>query len=284
MQQISWWQAIVLGLAQGLTEFIPVSSSAHLNILHWMFGQGRNLDYDVVLHIGTVCALAWYFRRDWAALLRDPMQAQLRNFVFIACIPAGIAGYFLRHLEDNPPFSLVKFNAILLIVAGIVLWLADRYGRKTRIVESVTLSDALIIGSSQVLALFPGVSRSGSTISAGLMLGLTRESAARFSFLLSLPITLGAVLFSLKDVHKNGLASLGAGPPVLLLGVLVSAISGFWAIGFLLNFLKRHTVTPFVLWRIGVALLVFSLLVGGAREVPQKAAPHARSAVKKTAR
>ncbi len=273
MQQISWWQAVVLGLAQGLTEFIPVSSSAHLNILHWMFGQGRNLNFDVVLHIGTLCALAWYFRRDWAALLRDPIQAQLRNFVLIACIPAGIAGYLLRDLEDSPPFSLVVFNAVMLIVAGVVLWLADRYGQKKRLAESVTLSDALIIGSSQVLALFPGVSRSGSTITAGLMLGLTREAAARFSFLLSLPITLGAVLFSLKHVHGNGgMASLGASPGVLLLGILVSAASGFWAIGFLLNFLKRHTVTPFVLWRIGVALLVFALLQSGFNPVAKQAA------------
>lgn len=270
MQQISWWQAVVLGLAQGLTEFIPVSSSAHLNILHWMFGQGRKLNFDVVLHIGTLCALAWYFRRDWAALLRDPIQKQLRNLVFIACVPAAIAGYFLRDLEDNPPFSLVLFNAIMLIVAGIALWLADRYGRKTRIVESVTLSDALLIGGSQMLALFPGVSRSGSTITTGLLLGLTREAAARFSFLLSLPITLGAILFSLKKVHDSGgIASLGAAPGVLLLGVVVSAVSGFWAIGFLLNFLKRHTVTPFVIWRIAVALLVFSLLASGFHSVPR---------------
>ena len=265
MHLITWWQAIVLGLAQGLTEFIPVSSSAHLNILHWLFGQNRELPFDVMLHIGTLCALAWYFRHDWRGLLREPAQSGLRNLVFIACVPAVIFGVLGRKLQDHPPLSQVWFNATMLIVAGLLLWWADRSGRQEREVESVALRDALVVGGSQALALLPGVSRSGATLTAGLMLGLTRESAARFSFLMSLPITLGAVAFEFyKDVWQGGgLPALGASAGVVLLGILVSAASGFWAIGFLLNFLRRRDVTPFVLWRIAVALAVFGLLAAG---------------------
>lgn len=256
---------MVLGLAQGLTEFIPVSSSAHLNILHWLFGQERELPFDVMLHVGTLFALGWYFRHDWAALLREPAQRGLRNLVFIACVPAVIFGVLGRDLQDHPPLAEVWFNATMLIVAGLLLLWADRSGRKEREVESVGLRGALFIGASQAVALLPGVSRSGATLTAGLMMGLTREAAAKFSFLMSLPITLGAVVYEFyKDVWQGGgFNALGAGPGVVLLGILVSAGSGFWAIGFLLNFLRRRDVTPFVLWRIAVALIVFGLLASG---------------------
>jgi undecaprenyl-diphosphatase len=265
-QIITPWQAIILGLAQGLTEFIPVSSSAHLNILHWIFGQDRKLAYDVMLHVGTLCALAFYFRHDWVALLRDRRQAKLRNLIFIACIPAVVAGVLLRKLEDKPPLSEVWFNAVMLVIMGAVLWWADHTGRKRRQLEGVNLKDALIIGCSQALALVPGVSRSGATITAGLFREMTREAAARFSFLLSLPITVGAVGFEFLGMVKKGeLSSLNASPAVLMLGILVSAASGFWAIGFLLNFLKKHDVTLFFLWRVAVAVAVFALIATGFR-------------------
>ena len=265
-QTITWWQAVILGLAQGLTEFIPVSSSAHLNILHWIFGQDRELAYDVMLHIGTLFALAFYFRHDWVLLVRDPGQKKLRNLIFIACIPAVLAGLFLRKLEDKPPLSEVWFNAVMLMVMGALLWWADHTGRQKRELGSVNLKDALIIGCSQALALVPGVSRSGATITAGLFRELTREAAARFSFLLSLPITAGAVVFEFYGVMKDGgLSSMNVTPGVMVLGIVVSAVSGFWAIGFLLNFLKKHDVTLFFLWRVAVALAVFALLATGFR-------------------
>jgi undecaprenyl-diphosphatase len=263
---VTWWQAIILGLAQGLTEFIPVSSSAHLNILHRLFGQDRELAFDIILHIGTVLALAFYFRRDWAALLTDRKLQKLRNLVFLACVPAVIAGVLLRDLEEKLPlFKGVQFNALMLIVAGVVLWLADRMGRKQRAIESINLTDAVIVGCSQAMALIPGVSRSGATITAGLALGLTRESAARYSFLMSLPITTGAAGFELlkkiPEIRRAGaVEALGASVPVMLLGVLVAGASGFWAIGFLLNYLKTRDVTPFVAWRVCVALAVFIAL------------------------
>jgi undecaprenyl-diphosphatase len=268
LHDITWWQAVILGLAQGLTEFIPVSSSAHLNILHALFKHPRELTYDVTLHIGTLMALVWYFRHDWVALLTRPEQKGLRNLVFIACIPAVIFGVLGRDLQDHPPISLPQFNAAMLIVFGLLLWFSDRTGRKEREVEGVNLTDAIVVGLAQAIALLPGVSRSGSTITAGLFRGFTREAAARFSFLMSLPITLGAVTYEFygKVIKGGGLSALDAPVGVVLLGIVVSAASGFWAIGFLLNFLKRRDVTPFVVWRIAVALAVFGLAISGAFE------------------
>jgi len=258
---ISWWQAIVLGLTQGLTEFIPVSSSAHLNIAHWIFDQPRELTFDVLLHIGTLFALAFYFRNDWKELLTNPAQRKLRNLVFLACVPAVIAGVLLRDLEESSPLFIdVRFNALMMIVMGAVLYAADFYGRKQRTIEDVKTNDALFIGVSQALALIPGVSRSGATLTAGLINGFERADAARFSFLLSLPITLGAVGFEVFNaIRHDKFSSLNASIPIILLGVIVSAASGFWAISFLLNYLKTRSVTLFVVWRVVVALVVFAL-------------------------
>jgi undecaprenyl-diphosphatase len=270
LHEITWWQAIILGLAQGLTEFLPVSSSAHLNILHALFGHPRELTYDLSLHIGTLIALAWYYHRDWIALLTKPEQRGLRNLVFIACVPAVVLGVIGRDWQDHPPISLPQFNATMLIVFGLLLWFSDRAGRKEREVDSVNLTDAIVVGCAQAIALLPGVSRSGSTITAGLFRGFTREAAARFSFLMSLPITLGAVVYEVygKVIKGGGLSALDASPIAVLLGIVVSAASGFWAIGFLLNFLKRRDVTPFVVWRIAVALAVFGLALTGLFDSP----------------
>ncbi len=257
---VSWWQALILGLVQGLTEFIPISSSGHLNITHWLFHQPRDLAFDVFLHIGTLAALAFYFRNDWKALLTQPAQRKMRNFVFLACVPAAIAGVLLRDLEEKLPlFTDVRFNATMLAVAGLVLFLADKGSSQKRAMETISAKDALIIGASQAVALIPGVSRSGSTLTAGLLLGLKRADAARFSFLMSLPITLGAILFEARGLIKGGSAAINASAGVVGLGIVVSALSGFWAIGFLLNYLKSKDVTPFFIWRVMVAVLVFAL-------------------------
>ena len=261
MQQIQWWQAAVLGLVQGLTEFIPVSSSAHLNITHWLMGSSeRFLTFDVLLHIGTLLALAFYFRGDWVNLLRNPEWRGLRDKVLLACIPAIIAGALLHNAEEK--YLLFKdplFNALMLAVAGAILWWADRSGSKKRDIASLTVKDALWVGASQALALIPGVSRSGSTITMGLLRGFDRETAARFSFLMSLPITLGAVgLEAFKAFRSGAMTASGATLPVILVGIVISGLSGFWAINFLLDYLKSHDVRLFVFWRWAVAALVLA--------------------------
>ena len=259
--RIEIWQAIVLGLVQGLTEFIPVSSSAHLNITHYLMGQPRQLTIDVFLSIGTTVALVWYFRHDWKELLTVKKFAKLRNLVFISCVPAAIAGYFLRDLEnDFPLFADVRFNAAMLAIAGAILLISDQVGKQERSIEQITLKDALIIGASQAVALIPGVSRSGSTLTAGLFLGLQRADAARFSFLMSLPITLGAIAFEFRGFLKDG-GHINASYLTIGIGILAAGISGLWAIGFLLNYLKTKDVTPFFIWRLAVALLVFGLIL-----------------------
>jgi undecaprenyl-diphosphatase len=264
-EQITWWHAIILGLVQGLTEFIPVSSSAHLNITHWLFGQPRaqTFTFDMFLNVGTLAALAWYFRHDWKEMLFNPAQKRLRNLVIMACVPAAIAGVLLRGMEDkNPLFADVKFNAVMLTAMALLLWMADHVGRKRRDLDQANWKDSVVVGCSQALALIPGVSRSGATITAGLARRLKREDAARFSFLMSLPITLGAVFFEFYGTIRHGrMATLGASPGVLALGVLAAALSGFWAISFLLNYLRRHSVLLFVIWRILVTLLVFGLIL-----------------------
>jgi undecaprenyl-diphosphatase len=266
-EQITWWHAIILGLVQGLTEFIPVSSSAHLNITHWLLGQSRELTFDILLHIGTLFALAFYFRHDWKALLFDPAQKKLRNLVFLACVPAVIAGVLLHDQEEkNLLFKSVEFNAVMLVAMAVLLWMADHVGRKRRDLDEANWKDSVVVGLSQALALIPGVSRSGATITAGLARRLKREDAARFSFLLSLPITLGAVFFQVYSATKHGKwDEMNATPGVMLLGIAVSAVSGFWAISFLLNYLKRHSVLLFVIWRVLVALAVLALIITGVK-------------------
>jgi undecaprenyl-diphosphatase len=251
---VTWWQSIILGLVQGLTEFIPISSSAHLNITHALMGHPRELSYDVMLSIGTTVALAWYYRHDWKALLTDPKQSKLRNLVFLACVPAVLFAPIIHKFEDKPPLSQPSFNALMLFGAGLILYLADKMSRQERNLESVSVKDSLLVGLGQAMALVPGVSRSGSTLTVGRWLGFDRADAARFSFLMSLPISIGAIVFKFKDFgHINAPIS------SLVLGTLVSAVSGFWAIGFLLNFLKKRDVLPFFIWRAVVAVVVLAL-------------------------
>ncbi len=164
--QVSWWQAIVLGLVQGLTEFIPVSSSAHLNITHHLLGQSnRQLPFDVLLSVGTILGLAWYYARDWKALLSDKRQRWLLNLVLLACVPAVLVAAFspIRHLEDTSKFFISPFyNGLWMILGGALLLIADKVGAKKRDIKNIKNGDAVIIGASQALALIPGFSRSGS--------------------------------------------------------------------------------------------------------------------------
>jgi undecaprenyl-diphosphatase len=276
------FEAAIIGLLQGLTEFIPVSSSAHLELAPWIFGWESDeligsLAFDVFLHLGTLVALLAYFGRDWlrylgAALaslrerrIGDDPDRRLAWLLFHATIPAALIGFgFEGFIEETfHGDSDVARLAIagFLVIGAVVLWLADRFGRRRRELEDVTTPAALTIGVSQALALLPGISRSGATITAGLALGLTREAAARFSFLLATPITLGAGLYGsrrlLTETHT------GTEWLAIAVGFVVAAASGMLAIGFLLSWLRTRSVAVFSLYRIGLAILVVVLVLVG---------------------
>jgi undecaprenyl-diphosphatase len=275
-------QSIILGIVQGLTEFIPVSSSAHLVIVPWLLGWDdplfRSLGFDVALHMGTLVALIAFFRKDWVTLIGawfksigqlgvgDDPDRKMAWFLLAATVPGGIAGIFfegkierLFHPEGQPILdSSMIAMAVIIALLGLLLLLADRLAKHERAIGSMRWKDAILIGLSQALAIFPGVSRSGATITAGLALGLERESAARFSFLLSAPIIAGAGAKSLYDLLRGHEAAGGvsASLPVVLLGFLAAAASGFLCIKLLLSFLQKHTAKAFVYYRWALAALV----------------------------
>jgi undecaprenyl-diphosphatase len=276
------FQAILIGLIQGLTEFIPVSSSAHLELAPWVFGWDSNgllssLAFDVFLHLGTLVALLAYFWRDWGRLLgavvrsigerrvgSDP-ERRLGWLLILATIPAALIGFvgesFVDEVLHGGTDAVRLAIAGFLVVGAVGLWLADRLGSRRRQLDELTVPSALTIGFSQALALLPGISRSGATITAGLALGLTRESAARFSFLLATPITLGAGLYGsrhlLDEAHTaTEWLALGA-------GLLAATVAGLAAIGFLLAWLRSRSVTIFSVYRIALAALVVALVVAG---------------------
>ncbi len=283
-------QAIVLGIVQGLTEFIPVSSSAHLIIVPWLFRWSdpalTSLPFDVALHLGTLVSVLWYFRADWLRLIRSGVDSirerninndpdrRLAWLILIACIPGGIAGVLLEgkigdwfHTPNQPIHSSAMIiMAVIIIVLGLLLYLAERFARHVRNLQQMTLKDALVIGVSQALAVFPGVSRSGSTITAGLAMGFERESAARFSFLLSAPIIAGAGLKSLTEIY-TGIASGSIAQSDLILfpiGVIAAAISGYLAIRFLMRYLQKNSTNIFVYyrWLLAAVIIIVALTRG----------------------
>lgn len=255
---MNWWQSIFLGVVQGLTEFIPVSSSAHLALAHyflgWHFAQNQNLLFDVATHFGTLLALLIYFRQEWLGLLFDPKQRNMLKLVLIGCVPGGVFGITLSklHLEEKM-HDLPLLMAACLAGMAMVMWLVDRAALNQRKMEEMTEGNALAIGCSQALALIPGVSRSGITITTGLLVGFTREAAARFSFLMSAPIVFGATLWEARKL-KDGLPDGAA--MTLALGILSAALAGYLAIAFLLNYLRRSSLTPFVVYRLVLAAVV----------------------------
>lgn len=261
------WQALVLGLLQGLSEFLPISSSAHLTLAPWLFGwDDPGLAFDVSLHVGTIAAVVWYFRAEWMLLLRAALrivqQRAVRTseerrvvFLIIATIPGGLAGLLLAKYAESA-FRTPTLIAVALIMMGITLWTVDRLAKGRRAMSEMRWTDALLIGSAQVFALIPGVSRSGSTITAGRALGLERASAASFSFLMSLPITTAAALHEVpKALEQSG----GLTAP-LIVGVLASGVSGWLAISVLLRYVSRHNFAVFAVYRIVLGLIVLALV------------------------
>lgn len=258
------WQSVVMGLVQGLGEFLPISSSAHLVLVPWFFNWlDPGLTFDIALHIGTLIAVIAYFWRDWVKLIMGAFQGtkskegRLFWYLVLATIPGAIMGLLLEEKAETV-FRNPVLIAVMLIVLGVILYWADRKGRKLTDVNNISLGQSLMIGISQALAIIPGVSRSGITMTTGLLLGLTREGAARFSFLLSAPVIFGAGLIKVPDI----LANPGMINTPFLIGMLVSALSGAASIGFLLKYVQKKNFLPFVWYRflLGSVVLLVALM------------------------
>jgi undecaprenyl-diphosphatase len=281
------FDAIFLGIVQGLTEFLPISSSAHLIVIPWMFGlEPKGLFFDVSLHVGTATAVLAYFRKDWVMLAREMIRGMVDNkilgnadrrlgwYIVVGTIPAVLAGLFLdQYIEESLRSPLVPVATLVLF--GIVLYYADRRGRKVRSLEHFTWSDCLWIGIGQAIALIPGVSRSGITISVGLLRHIDRTSAARFSFLLSTPVILGAGVFeawrviqALQQPALVGDGSIVATTSIhwggLMVGVAASAATGYLCIRYFLRYIQRKSFLPFVLYRFVLAALILLQFVGAS--------------------
>jgi len=271
---VSTLEAIVLGVVQGLTEFLPISSTAHLRIVPAFAGwEDPGAAFTAVTQLGTLAAVLVYFRGDlwriaraWLAGLRDPrarrtLDSRLGWYILLGTIPIGIFGFVFRDAIERGARSLYLIG-VTLIVLGLVLLLAERVGRRTRGVESLGPRDGAVIGFAQALALVPGVSRSGATMSAGLFLGLERAAAARYSFLLSVPAVVLSGLFELRDIGGEGGASVGA----TAIATLLAFVVGYASIALLLRFLATHTVGVFVAYRVGLGALVLFLAGSGVIE------------------
>lgn len=265
-------QAITLGVVQGLTEFLPISSTAHLALVPWFFHwKDPGLTFDVALHVGTFLAVAVYFRQDliqmatsWLSSFRkfdrtDPYQ-MLSWLVIFGCIPAVVAGLLLDDLIGGV-FRSPYVIAATLIGVGILIAIAEKFTKHTRTWKDMTFKDAMLIGLAQAFALIPGTSRSGATITMGLFLGLERADAARFSFLLGFPVIFGSAVFKLKDVAHDPTAA--AQLPMMGVGVAAAAISGYLCIRFLMRFLQTNTMMVFVYYRIVLGVIILALLWSG---------------------
>lgn len=273
------FEAIILGIVQGLTEFLPVSSSGHLLIVPWLFGwdsldsDSVKKSFDVALHLGTLIAVIAYFRRDLGGYVTGGISAVVRRerpvteegriawLLVLSAVPAGIVGFAARgFIVDALGTPLVI--ALSLIGFGLVLLWADR-SIGTRPLEAVTRRDALAVGTAQILALNPGTSRSGITITAARRAGFSRDGAARLSFLMSLPVTGGAVVYELAGLAADGIPD-GLFVPMVI-GIITSAIAGWIAVWGTIRIVRTYSFTPFVIYRVGLGVLILALLATGLR-------------------
>ncbi len=268
-------QAIILGIIQGLTEFLPVSSSAHLVFITDILGLQQNVAFDTLLHLGTLVAVVGYFWRDIVEIitsfissimdifrgkfkegLKEKPFKKLSWLLVIGTIPAGVMGILLQK-QFEALFNSVIYVGFFLIITGLLLWGAERVKPGEKDVKDISFKNALVIGIAQGIAIAPGISRSGATISAGLFSGLNRELAARFSFLLSIPAILGAALVQAKDI-----TSFDVSTAVIIAGFLSALIFGYLAIKLLLKIIKERTLMIFAYycWIVGIAVIIFSLV------------------------
>ncbi|HEX9495088.1 MAG TPA: undecaprenyl-diphosphatase UppP [Candidatus Limnocylindria bacterium] len=258
--------AFILGLVQGLTEFLPVSSTAHLILVSdalKLDPEKFGLTFDVALHLGTALAVLLYFAGTWVGLLVDVIRGRWRVplAIVVGTIPAAIAGVLFESTISTTVRS-TAYIAVGLLIGSAIFVLAERAGTQRRRIDRVTLVDGIIVGAAQAVALLPGISRSGITISAGLVRGLERADATRFAFLLATPIILGAGLKTLLDARK--LAGLTAQLDVVAIGFVVSFVSGFAAVAFLVRYLRTHSLRIFVIYRVVLAIVILVALALGA--------------------
>lgn len=267
------FQAIIFGAVQGLTEFLPISSTAHLILLPWFMGwPDPGLAFDVALHLGTLVSLLIYFRSEWIALIKSGLgilggrtqspDARMAMLIVVATIPGAAAGALFEHKIEEA-FRSPQLIAIMLIVMALVLLIAEIVGHRKKSIDEVSWKEAITVGIAQAFAIVPGVSRSGSTITAGLFLNLKRDAAARFSFYLSAPIIAGAVGKKTIDILKSGLGLEQLTP--FIVGIIVSGVVGYMAIAFLMRYLQTHNTLLFVFYRILLGVVVLLAFWSGFR-------------------
>ena len=261
-------QSIILGIVQGLTELLPISSSAHLNLIPWIFNWTASADFntafeafDVALHAGTLLAILIFFFKDWIKLIigafnqvvkkQKTSEGRMFWYIVLATLPGGIIGFALDHfLEDYLTKPIII--AIALIVMGIILYIVDKKCKSETKYEDMTLKQTFLIGLSQCLAFIPGVSRSGITMTTGRLMGVTRESAAKYSFMLSAPIVFAATIYKLKDFVFS---------IPFVIGVITSFIVGIFVIKFLLEYLRKGSFKIFAIYRVVIGIIVIAICV-----------------------
>jgi undecaprenyl-diphosphatase len=288
------YQAVVLAIVQGLGEFIPISSSGHLIIIRRLLGwnelsPAHELSFDVALHFGTLLSVLFYFRRTWIQIIRAALggkvvrfsesaasdttlttdltaeeqkeERMLLWFLAIATIPGAIAGKLLEHSAEDYFREHIFLIAGALIFVALLMWLGEKLGSLNKPLTRISFLDSLLIGIAQAFALLPGVSRSGSTITAGLFRNLTRDAAVRFSFLLSTPLIAGAALLKAHELRKEGLPHDMQMP--VLVGIIISALVGYAAIAWLIRYLRSNSLKPFIIYRIvaGVAVIALAFVM-----------------------
>lgn len=268
---MTWFESIVLGIVQGLTEFLPISSSAHLLIVSQLFGwPDPGAAFTAVTQIGTEAAVIVFFRKDIARItttwcrslvnpeLRAQLDARMGWYVIVGTIPIAALGFlFARQIETSA--RNLWLVAIMLIIFGVFLGLADRYGRKVKTFEQLNIRDGLIFGVGQALALIPGVSRSGATITAGLVMGYDRVTATRYAFLLAIPAVLGSGLYESRKIGAD--ATVAWGPTIV--STVIAFFVGLAVIAWLLRWLTTRTFTPFVIYRVALGTVILLLLSAG---------------------
>jgi undecaprenyl-diphosphatase len=272
---MSWVEAIVLGIVQGLTEFLPVSSSGHLRITSALFFDAdAGASFTAVTQLGTEAAVLIYFAKDiwritrswfvglWDRAERSSPDYRMAWYVIVGSLPIGLLGFAFKDQIRSGARNL-WLVATMLIVFSLVITVAEYWGRQTRRLEDFTMRDGVVMGFAQAMALVPGVSRSGGTLSAGLFLNLTRETAARFSFLLAIPAVVMSGIFSLPDVFDRSGPGLTPSPAQMIVATILAFAVGYAAIAWLLRFVVRHTLYVFVLYRVALGSVILALLTTG---------------------